>query len=530
MKYDSKSRRMFLVGGRNFVLAAPFLPSLLPREAWGATSAPTRYVQMMINWGHHQRAHAVPDARAFKSKKTANGVSYLENTHAEVAAALKAGVGSGRIDPSLYKHLIFARGLNGCRFAHTHNNSFATTANIGTQGSHSNTDLENPISIDWVLENSKSMYPGAFSGRKAARFISGRNPLTRQYGSNSFRPSSSSGTGAVQLTGHTSPRALFDDLFDGFKAPSGGGGGGSGGGSGIDPQLKAQAERENRVTNLVFENYKAAMQSRKISSLDRNRLDQFMNLINTTTMEVPKESMVQMPSATSTSQCVSPARPADTWANFKALHDKGVDIMLAGLLCDRTRVGSYQIFEGDAGMAYNYDRMHPWSHGSSEAGGVSAADGMSVMTRFKFDVMNRFLKGLMELQDPNGEPLMQSTLFYYANEFASASENRRPELGSDTTPKDYYDVPIILAGNANGALKPGSTLHFEGRPYNLLFNTMCNALNVPRSEYERGTPGYGIYYRSIRGNAIDQAQYVAKTFDQYWQNDGQKRANLPLIY
>src|SRR6218665_2008998 len=42
MKYNKTNRRMFLQGAGNFMLAMPFLPSLLPRESWAQAMTPNK--------------------------------------------------------------------------------------------------------------------------------------------------------------------------------------------------------------------------------------------------------------------------------------------------------------------------------------------------------------------------------------------------------------------------------------------------------------------------------------------------------
>ncbi len=52
MKWNPYTRRMFLQGAGNFALAIPFLPSLMPRAAWGDTAAPAkRFVAICNDYG-----------------------------------------------------------------------------------------------------------------------------------------------------------------------------------------------------------------------------------------------------------------------------------------------------------------------------------------------------------------------------------------------------------------------------------------------------------------------------------------------
>src|SRR5258708_6176580 len=56
MKYNPISRRMFLQGAGSTMLAIPFLPSMLPRSAWGQTIVPPkRFISVVSEYdiGHN---------------------------------------------------------------------------------------------------------------------------------------------------------------------------------------------------------------------------------------------------------------------------------------------------------------------------------------------------------------------------------------------------------------------------------------------------------------------------------------------
>jgi hypothetical protein len=502
MIYNRKSRRMFLrTAGASFI-AAPLLPSLFPRGAWSATT-PLRYVQLLNNFGNHRRSDLVPEI-AGQSPKTVPGTDdcrYLETNTPQAQALLKAQPVSATFTPEVLPYINFIRGLNVFKTNHQHNASLATTASFpnANNSDHAAEIASHPFpSIDWLVENSK-IYDAGFQGPRAARVLLAQNYQERWYGSWSFgwNPATKK---TFRIETSRTIQAAWNSTFGRYTNA------GSGGMIPADPN----AALHRKVTDAVLEDYKRVSTHRRLSVDDKNRLNQFMDLMNT----------VEAPGAVLAANCTKPAVPAED-PNWRLRHQKAIDLMVAALACDLTRVISYQIFQGGDGLGYSYSTMHPWSHGkpceTCPVGGTTA-DPFRRMTTWRAGLANYFLRKLIEVKDPVGRPLLDSTLFYWGNEFASAG---------DYSMNEGADLPVVIGGGANGKLRTGLILDYVTRPYNNLLATLMYALGLTAADFEvHGQPGFGIYRRLTRSGAV--YSFAPQTFDKY--NDTAKRREaLPML-
>ncbi len=494
MVFDRKTRRMFLRTAGTSLLAAPFLPSLLPRGAYAQAASPRRYVQFLSQWGIWQRSDLVP-AIASQSPARPPGVDdclYLETKTPRAQALLGAQPIASQFGADLLPYLNFVRGLNVFKASHQHNASLATTASFP---SPNNTNVPAEIashpfpSIDWIAE--QKLYDASWKGPRAARALLGMNYNNRWYGSWSWGWDAATSK-TYRIEPATTMDALWGATFGKF----------SGGPAPADPTAALQ----KKSADLALEDYTRVAGHRRISAADKQRLEQFMDLMNAA--EAPG---LVLPGA-----CTKPAAPADD-PNWGIKYRRAIDLLVAALACDITRVVSVQVMQTSDNHAYDYNLVHPWSHGQ----GTDPGGNLRTVVKWRTGLATYLLRRLLEVKDALGRPLLDSTVFYLGNEFGPVSAQNGENMNEGN------DIPVVVGGGGNGRLRTGLILDYVMRPYNNLLATLAYALGLTSADFEvRGQPGFGMYRRAVRSGAI--YAFAAATYDKY--NDTAKRREaLPMM-
>jgi hypothetical protein len=490
MVFTRKSRRMFLRGAGGMFLAAPFLPSLLPRTAAAEPSSPRRYVQFLSQWGNYHRADLVPDIKT-RSPQTPNGVDdclYLETggtAGAPARALLAANAVSKQFAPELLPYLSFVRGLNAFKTSHMHNASLASTASfprLNNDNNQAEIDSHPFPSIDWLIQ--QKIYEPSFQGPRAARVLLGM-AYNRWYGSWSWGWNAGK---SFRVEPSTTLQALWNSTFGKFTT-----------GGAPDPT----ALLHKSATDLVLEDYQRIATHRRISSDDRDRLNQYMDLMRN----------AEGPGLILGASCTKPGTPIDD-PNWRVKHQRAIDLVLAAMACDVTRVASIQVHQTGDGMGYNYNLVHPWSHND----GTNVAANMRAVTGWRGALSNYLLKGLLNTKDGAGRPLLDSTVFYMGNEFGPVNSEGMNEGN---------DIPVVVGGGASTRMKTGLILDYVMRPYNNLLATLAYGMGLGAADFELPTqPGFGIYRRATRTGP--EYAFAAASYDKYGSTDA-RRAALPML-
>ena len=179
-------------------------------------------------------------------------------------------------------------------------------------------------------------------------------------------------------------------------------------------------------------------------------------------------------------QCGAPTQPAGSaLSGYPASLSQNMDLMVAALRCDVTRVATLQL-----GNAWENGRTFPWLginntlkdpswHGLGHA---DRADGAGSHTdKVKVDkwFMSQFAALLQRLADtpeagPNSTSMLDNTVVLWTNTMWEG--NHKPKL------------PWLLAGSCGGYFKTGQYLRSaKGAPCGRILTDVCNAmLDIPR--------------------------------------------------
>lgn len=446
-------RRMFLRSATGAALAIPLLPSLLPRAARAQVEAPRplRYIQWMTN--HGQNADRFWPATA-PSTEVASGVRARSLTDGSGALSEVLGQEWG----GLRGKVNLLRGLDLMVGANYHNACAPTCGSWPRQDNHK---PEFAHSVDSILETATQVYPEA-AALPALRLTPGVNSAYK-WGSFCW---TMRGGEPFKLPCFESTSAALQAVFSGGPT---------------------QPEQTTMVDDVVGD-YQRLTRGTQLGQQDRAQLDNYMELL----------AEVQRRLSASTHECSTPDQADEQ--DFDVLHRNAIDLTVAALLCDATRVVAYHCYQGSP-EAYDEETFHSWAHDRppEHAG----------MQRYRYQQLARLIERLDEVQETDGNSLLHHCALYAGNELSV------PGHGAG----HLQDMPIVTAGAAGGRWRTGQDIDFGGRLLNNLLVTIFQTMGLEPADYEReGTVGFGDY------EGRESELYTA------FLGDSARRSPLPFFY
>ncbi len=259
------------------------------------------------------------------------------------------------------------------------------------------------------------------------------------------------------------PRAVFDRLFKSLSGDTG-----------------AEQRRTQSILDAVKQEYSSL--SAKLGPTDRHTLD--AHLAGIREMETGLTQLAQ-------SGCVVPELGPDLDLPYAGGTSEGgdgyvdlsndepmprtgrlmMDLLAYALACDLTRVGTLQWADSSANNTFPWLGLKDTHHGYQHDRGYQA-DAISKIQSWYATQFAYFLDKLTELKE-DGRPLLDSTLVLWVTELSTPNTH------------DQHDMPLMLAGSANGGVKPGRWLTFNGRSHNDLLVAIQNVFGIDSNTFGR---------------------------------------------
>lgn len=337
------------------------------------------------------------------------------------------------------------------------------------------------ISIDQLLAQ-KMAGPGRLSSVEAG--------VVSFYPGSASRYMSYSGAGQANIVPFESdPRKLFARLF-------------SAGGAGMQPVMeemdRAAAQRKS-VLDTVLKDFNRL--NAKLGGTDKTRLDKHMTLVREVEQQIQAGS-----GGPGTTTCMKPTAPSFTDDQVKAnaqlptIGKTVMDLLVAGLACDTTRVASVVWSPGES--FYNFAEILPnlpWKDLSCPPNVDTCTDGknlpatfLHVMSHFPPSTANGVPANMNTVQKAALECLtavevwFNEQLAYFAQALAGIQEEDGSSVLDNTillSAKDisegvthgYRDVPMVLLGG-KGLFKPGHFNLQNRKTFGDLYATIAQSL------------------------------------------------------
>lgn len=268
-------------------------------------------------------------------------------------------------------------------------------------------------------------------------------------------------TGTIAWAGPTQPLPMEHDPSAAFARLFGDG-------AGVDPATRrAQVRQRGSLLDSLLDEVARLRDS--VAPPDRVRINGYLDSIRDVEQRIQKALAynAEMPSFT------RPAGVPEAFADHARLM---FDLQLLAFQGDVTRVGTFMIGREFSGRTYPEigvpDAHHPISHHQRDP---IRMEKCAKINRYHAELFAYYLQRLRETPDGDGTLLDHVAIVYGAG--MSEGNGHVPE-----------NLPIVLAGGANGALAGGRHIRFaKGTPLANFHLTLLDLLGVPVDAHGNST-------------------------------------------
>jgi hypothetical protein len=371
------------------------------------------------------------------------------------------------------------------------------------------------VTIDQVLAYSSKVYPLGPPVRSI-------NLLIKDSFQASPAASYTDVGGSLQpVMSETHPSVAFARLFGTFAATQ-------------DPRDQAREALRFSVMERIRSDYDTVRQSSRLGSEDRKRL--------TAHVEHLADLEARIKAGRTGRACARPDAPQDlddaVTTNLPALTTMNIDLLVAAIKCDRTRVATLQLCPGTDLRTFAFlpegpfDNHHNLSHTPPEY----ANEKLAIVNHWYAKQFADLLAKLDVIEDPvTNTTYLDNTIIYWGNEDTCSDGDTHNRLGFPALLAggtwyfktgryvDYRHVSgtgdeeigeRALYGDPSNPTQQPVGWPIVGRPYHSLLISIMAAMGLAPEDYERdGNKGFGDYSGNVYG--------------QYSIADGQKP--LPFL-
>ncbi|MFK7852365.1 MAG: DUF1552 domain-containing protein [Akkermansiaceae bacterium] len=258
------------------------------------------------------------------------------------------------------------------------------------------------------------------------------------------------------MTPESSPRAVFERLF---------GAGNSG------ERSKSLGQRlASKKSVLDFINDDAKALRRALGRTDQHKLDEYLTGVREIEKQIEKAESLGIP--------VDPGVPApDKFTSFEEHLQMMFDMMVLSFKTDSTRVSTFMLSHDGSNRSFSNigvdDGHHNISHHRSKEENLNK---IAKIDEFYLAQLSYFLEKMKTTEDVDGKSLLHNSMVVYGSGI------------SDGNRHNHDDLPIILAGNGGGVLKPGRHVELgEDVPLANLYLRMLEEFGVRENRFGDST-------------------------------------------
>lgn len=472
MSIERIARRRLLMGAGGFALALPWLPSLMATAHAQPFTTPRRFVFVFSSNGQRPENWYPADPASW---------TQLGPNIREAAWSTASGISPvlGPEYDALKPKLTLIRGLD------------FINSGVGGHVVHSSLSGhvdQDGVTIDQILANSSKVYPTPPPVRSVHMLVKQafQSPTSCSY--------ANVGGNIEEIQHETSITSSYNRLFGTYQEPT------------VDPTEEARRAAKLGLIDRVRGDYDLVLTSPKLSSEDKAKLTAHAELLHDLGLRL---------GATGPS-CTKPAEPADLDpgidANLPEITRLHIDLLVAAIKCDRTRVATLMLCPGTDLRDFSYlpggalGEHHGLSHNA--VGDTGAAQALATINNWYAKQFAYLLSELdKDIEDTNANrTYLDNCMVFWGNEDGCNGYDAHSPKG----------MPVLMAGSGGGVLKTGRYLDyrtigqkilydyngspaelptdFRGRLYNSLPISIMQAFGLTPADYESGgQAGFGTY-------------------------------------
>lgn len=243
------------------------------------------------------------------------------------------------------------------------------------------------------------------------------------------------------------PKQVFDRLFNNGRP-------------GETVEMRARRERRNKsVLDFVLEDARSL--SKKLGSIDRRKLDEYMSAVRELEQRIERTGKYSKVEAGMT----PPTGIPPTYGEHIRLM---YDLMALGFQTDSTRLSTFVVAHDGDNKGYPFLGVSEGHHDLSHHGGDKEKKGkIAKINRFHMEQFAYFIEKLKNTKEGSGS-LLDNCMIVYGSGIEDGNSHR------------HSDLPVVLAGRGGKTITTGRHVRYDkGTPMNNLFLSMLDRLDVP---------------------------------------------------
>ena len=204
---------------------------------------------------------------------------------------------------------------------------------------------------------------------------------------------------------------------------------------------------------------------------DRERVQAHLESVRQIEKQLIAKSQACIPPTVGTLDLTKPE-------TFQAVGRLQMDMIVAALACDQTRVASMQFSRSVSQMTFPSLGIGDAHHDLSHMGDTDtvAKDKLIAINNYYAKEVAYLLGKLDAVKESNGT-LLDNSLVLWVNELAKGNSH------------SHAPLPVVIAGKCGGALRTGRYVQFsQQQPHNNLLVSVANAMGVGITTF--GNPAY----------------------------------------
>ena len=229
---------------------------------------------------------------------------------------------------------------------------------------------------------------------------------------------------------------------------------------------------KRRQSVLDFANATLGTLTPHLSSDDASRIAQHQDSIR----QIEKQLVAN--GAACTPPAMGTALDLNDVNNYPAIAQMQMDLLVAALACDQTRVASLQFSHSVSDIPMPWLNIGTGHHTLSHTDDTdTVSQGELVQINTWYAKQFAYLIGKMDaVVESDGTTMLDNSIVLWVNELAKGNIH------------SHAPLPVVIAGGAGGALNTGRLLSFNNQPHNNLLVTIANLMGTNITTF--GNPAY----------------------------------------
>jgi hypothetical protein len=259
------------------------------------------------------------------------------------------------------------------------------------------------------------------------------------------------------MTPESNPRAVFERLF--------------GAGSSKERADSFARRFASKKSMLDFIQHDAQALHRRLGRNDQQKLDEYLTGVREIEVQIEKIEAMGLPPDPGVP--APQGVPGDYGEHMRLM----MDMMVLAFMTDSTRVATYLLAHDGSNRNFSSIGVSEGHHSiSHHQGNQDNLAKIAKIDKYYMEQFAYFLDKMKTTKDVDGKSLLHNSMIVYGGGI------------SDGNRHNHDDLPIVVAGHAGGAFKPGRHVELDGSvPLSNLYVRMLSEFGVETKRFGDST-------------------------------------------